>query len=92
MPNTRPATSAQVDTRPPPLTTTAPDPIPAAPVVAAVPPVLLTAAEVAELLRVDVYTVRKYARSGELPSYLVARQLRFDAQAVTAWLDDRRRL
>lgn len=92
MPNTRQTTSATVDTRPAPLPVSAPDPVLSVPVVAAVPPVLLTAAEVAELLRVDVYTVRKYARSGELPSYRVARTLRFDAVAVRTWLDDRRSL
>lgn len=68
---------------PPPLTTT--------PAVAA-PALLLTAAEVAELLRIDPYTVRRYVKRGELPAYRVGRELRFDAADVRTYLAGRRQL
>lgn len=51
---------------------------------------LLTAAEVAELLRVDVYSVRRWTRKGELQAYKVGRTLRISAAAVDTFLSARR--
>lgn len=53
-------------------------------------PVLLTAAEVADQLRVDVVTIRRYAARGELTAYRVGRELRFTLDDVRSWLDARR--
>lgn len=43
---------------------------------------LLSTQETARLLNVSQATVRKLARSGDLPSLRVGRQLRFDAGAI----------
>lgn len=55
------------------------------------PPVLLTTAEVAQLLRVDVETVRRYVKAGELPAYRVGRTLRVETHALDRFLQGRRR-
>jgi excisionase family DNA binding protein len=51
---------------------------------------LLTAAEVAELLRVDVYSVRRWTRRGELTAYRVGRELRIPTSAIDTFLGARR--
>jgi excisionase family DNA binding protein len=49
---------------------------------------LLTAEEVARLLRVTTRTVQKWAASGELPAVLLGKKLwRFDRAAVKAWVE-----
>ena len=45
-------------------------------------PVLLTTAQVAELLAVSVRTVKRLA----IPHFKVGRQVRYDARSVTRWL------
>lgn len=50
---------------------------------------LLSAHEVAQLLRVDAYTVRRYAREGYIPAYKVGKSYRFDRERVLAWLETR---
>lgn len=50
---------------------------------------LITVSEVAQLLAVDVWTVRRYARTGIIPAYKVGRGYRFDPDTVRAWLESR---
>lgn len=50
---------------------------------------LLSATEVAEMLRLDSYTVRKYAREGYIPAYKVGKSYRFDRERVLSWLSSR---
>lgn len=89
---TRPATSpaapsADVTTVNAPLTTGRPALAVAPP---GPPPVLLTVAEAAELLRIDPYTVRRYVNRGELPAYRIGRELRIDPAELQAYLQGRR--
>ncbi len=51
---------------------------------------LLTAVQVAELIGIGEAGVRKHARNGELPGYLVGRLWRFDAREVDAWMRARK--
>lgn len=91
MPTPRHVTSGDVNTRPVTPTVAVPPQLPLdAPTPVAAPAVLLTAGEVADLLRVDVYTVRRYARTAELPGYRVGQQLRFDQADVVRFLHERR--
>ncbi len=46
---------------------------------------LLTAKEVAKLLRLSRKTVYKLARSGDLPGVKVGAQWRFSSKAVKRW-------
>ena len=46
---------------------------------------VLTAAEVAQLLRIDRKTVYKLVKAGDLPGRKVGGQWRFRAKAVTLW-------
>lgn len=46
-----------------------------------------TPREVSELLRVSVYTVRRWIRQGDLPAYKVGRGWRVSATAIEAWLN-----
>jgi excisionase family DNA binding protein len=49
---------------------------------------LITADEVATILKVPTARVYELARSGTLPSvHLGARQIRFDEEALRAWID-----
>ncbi len=48
---------------------------------------LLTAAEVAEQLRVSTMTIYRLIRSGELPAVRVGRNYRVRAEDLTAYLD-----
>lgn len=50
---------------------------------------LLSAQEVAQLLRLDPYTIRRMAREGQLPGYKVGKSYRFDRQRVADWLETR---
>ena len=49
--------------------------------------VKLTASEVAEIFGVCVRTVQNWAKEGYLPSIRLHNSLRFDADALQAWLD-----
>jgi excisionase family DNA binding protein len=46
-----------------------------------------TPQEVSELLRVSVYTVRRWIRQGDLPAYKVGRSWRVSASAIEKWLN-----
>jgi excisionase family DNA binding protein len=48
---------------------------------------LLDAGEVAERLNVPVSWVRESTRSGAMPHIRLGRYVRFEAQAVDAWLE-----
>lgn len=51
---------------------------------------LMTAREVAELLRLNVKTVERMARQGRLPSLRVCGRVRFVASDIASWLAARR--
>lgn len=53
-------------------------------------PEFLTPQEVAELLRVSVYTVRRWIKEGDLPAYKVGRSWRIDQEELERWLDAQR--
>ncbi len=46
----------------------------------------LTPQEVSELLRVSVYTVRRWIKEGDLPAYKVGRGWRISESAIDEWL------
>jgi excisionase family DNA binding protein len=50
---------------------------------------VLTAAEVAELLKVPVSTVRYWASRGEVPSHKLGKHRRYVRGEVIAWLEQR---
>ena len=50
------------------------------------PPPVLTAQEVADLLRVSYRVVITLAKTGEIPAFMVAGQWRFLKKEVEAWL------
>ncbi len=52
-------------------------------------PLLLTASEVAKLLRVGRTKVYKMMNSGELPVIRLGKAIRVPKQALTAWLAER---
>ena len=47
----------------------------------------LTPQEVSDLLRVSVYTVRRWIKEGDLPAYKVGRGWRISEADISAWLD-----
>lgn len=47
---------------------------------------LLQASEVAAMLRVSTARVYELARTGVLPCVRIGRQMRFDADRLTAWV------
>ncbi|MBN1659165.1 MAG: helix-turn-helix domain-containing protein [Anaerolineae bacterium] len=49
----------------------------------------LTPQEVSVLLRVSVYTVRRWIKEGTLPAYKVGRGWRIHESDINAWLEDR---
>ena len=51
---------------------------------------LLDAHEIAELLHVPVTWVRAEARADRLPCLRLGRYVRFDREAVIAWLEEQR--
>lgn len=48
----------------------------------------LTPQEVSELLRVSVYTVRRWIKDGDLPAYKVGRGWRISETEIDKWLRD----
>ncbi|HSJ58377.1 MAG TPA: helix-turn-helix domain-containing protein [Anaerolineae bacterium] len=52
----------------------------------------LTPQEVSELLRVSVYTVRRWIKEGTLPAYKVGRGWRIHESEMHAWLEHRQSL
>jgi excisionase family DNA binding protein len=50
----------------------------------------LTVQEVSDLLRVSVYTVRRWIKDGALPAYKVGRGWRIRDTDLDRWLDGRR--
>lgn len=48
----------------------------------------LTPQEVSELLRVSVYTVRRWIKDGHLPAYKVGRGWRISETEIDEWLRD----
>jgi excisionase family DNA binding protein len=50
----------------------------------------LTAQEVSDLLRVSVYTVRRWIKEGTLPAYKVGRGWRIKDTDLDDWLDQQR--
>jgi excisionase family DNA binding protein len=46
----------------------------------------LTPEEVSQLLRVSVYTVRRWIKQGDLPAYKVGRGWRIRGEAIDDWL------
>ena len=52
----------------------------------AAPPDVLTGEQLAELLQVDVQTVRALAARGEIPGRKIGREWRFSRRAVLDWL------
>lgn len=50
-------------------------------------PPVLTAAQVAELLAINVQEVRRLSRSGDLPSRRIGKSYRYFRDEVVAWLN-----
>jgi len=50
----------------------------------------LTPQEVAKILRVSVYTVRRWIKEGDLPAYKVGRSWRIEEEELERWLDAQR--
>jgi excisionase family DNA binding protein len=50
----------------------------------------LTPQEVSDLLRVSVYTVRRWIKEGHLPAYKVGRGWRISESDLNGWLDHHR--
>jgi putative molybdopterin biosynthesis protein len=50
----------------------------------------LTPQEVSDLLRVSVYTVRRWIKEGTLPAYKVGRGWRIKDTDLDGWLDEQR--
>ncbi|MCL7455404.1 MAG: helix-turn-helix domain-containing protein [Anaerolineae bacterium] len=54
------------------------------------PQPFLTPQEVSTLLRVSVYTVRRWIKDGELPAYKVGRGWRISHSELNRWLNRQR--
>jgi len=50
----------------------------------------LTPQEVSDLLRVSVYTVRRWIKEGDLPAYKVGRGWRIEEDDLNTWLGEQR--
>ena len=50
----------------------------------------LSPQEVSEIMRVSVYTVRRWILDGELPAFKVGRGWRISEPAIQTWLEQRR--
>jgi excisionase family DNA binding protein len=50
----------------------------------------LTPQEVSDLLRVSVYTVRRWIKQGRLPAYKVGRVWRIRESDLDTWLNEKR--
>mgnify|MGYP001160749351 CR=1 FL=1 len=48
---------------------------------------ILTAEEVAALLKISTYKVREYARQGKLPARKVGKAWRFKHEDINKWFD-----
>ena len=51
-------------------------------------PLVMTAQEVADLLRVSYLVIITMAKEGEIPAFQVAGQWRFSRSAILKWIDD----
>ena len=51
-------------------------------------PLVMTAQEVADLLRVSYRVIITMAKEGEIPAFQVAGQWRFSRSAILKWIDD----
>jgi len=54
------------------------------------PQSFLTPQEVSNLLRVSVYTVRRWIKEGDLPAYKVGRGWRISESDLSLWLGQQR--
>ena len=52
---------------------------------------LLTPEEVADQLKVSVFTVRRWINRDELPAYRIGRAWRISADVLSTWLDKRQK-
>ncbi len=52
---------------------------------------MLTPGEVAERLKISVYSVRRWIKKGELPAYRVGRAWRISADDLAQWLSERQK-
>src|SRR5258707_654028 len=50
-------------------------------------PALLTASEVADLLRLSLQVVQRKLQAGEIPGYRIGRDWRVDRQQLMEWLE-----
>ena len=50
-------------------------------------PTILTAQEVADLIGVNVQTVYRLSRRGEIPSFKVGTLTRFSQEQISAWIN-----
>jgi excisionase family DNA binding protein len=48
---------------------------------------LLTAQELAEILKVNEQTIYRWAREGKLPRVKIGSSIRFDREQVRSWLE-----
>lgn len=51
-------------------------------------PLVMTAQEVADLLRVSYRVIIKMAKENAIPAFMVAGQWRFSRSAILKWIDD----
>lgn len=51
---------------------------------------LITSEDVAELLNVTVWLVRKWAKTGKIPAIRVVGQFRFRRSEIETWLESKR--
>ena len=51
-------------------------------------PLVMTAQEVADLLRVSYRVIIKMAKDNAIPAFMVAGQWRFSRSAILKWIDD----
>jgi excisionase family DNA binding protein len=50
------------------------------------PELLITVGELAAYLRVHTITIRRLAKRGEIPCFMIGRRWRFEKKAVDIWL------
>ena len=51
---------------------------------------VLTVKQVAEFLQMDVRTIYKYAKSGEIPSFKISRRWRFLKTDIDSWVEQKK--
>lgn len=76
----------QYDAPPIPVTLAAPADVPK-PVLSE--PLLITEAEAAKLLSIGARTLRKLAKSGEVPSLKIGRSVRYSLEMLRQWITSR---